>query len=706
MCRRTSLKLLLAWATLSGLCCAMAEARLDDRTLTITENERLVRQQQFPEIAGNLTEPITFQGNIYLGVGPAVFAFAGNGQLLGRADLPGQTTALDTASGAVRVSTQGNGYTELFTLGEPERNLHIPVQERVVMPLERQITGWLARAADQVPSEQIREQIKQDPANPFLALRLAQLLRAEGDDYGALSAVRQALGVQMPFPAWTQLAVRLDTIGYPAAADLALNRAKRDAAMRGIDPDIPVGTEAMRVYGDPVVYASALVAQGRLERAAEWMSFLRELYPLFEGHEALYERYAFLLESQGRPGEAAEWRQFSRQLRAGSLYNLGTEDTRILRDAARLSTLTLVLALLTSLLTLQARAWRAQGQDTRTLGGRLAGWRRPLIRSRLTLISYASLSERFMLFLLSVGLLLSLVGWQWANQTRQGLRSPALNMGTYGGGWYASHIDDLNLRFTPDTAILAGLAAQLDGDSTTARDFYLQAGQDACALNNLGVIAHEREDNVQALEEYRAALALRPDLNAAQYNVGLNNLSPGASFQRTYRRDQPRLCYPDRRSTARMVSGDLSVALRRNLLNPLGFVQQQGPAQRLGAVIALVMLGLSGLALLLLVPRAASETRLGRPALYRALAFLFPGTALLSNPWGGVLLLTWAALVIALLPLTGLVRYPVLLPLNALAWRSALLLTLVGTYVLNTVALIAVETRFVRQRRLERLEES
>lgn len=693
--------LLLALLLSSGV--AQAEVNLSGRVLSDQEGGQTLWQREFPEGMGNLTAPVSFRGNTYLGVGPAVYALSTEGKVLGRADLPGLVSSLDAGSGAVRVSTQGDGYTEQFTLGDPDSDLHIPVQERAVMPLEPEITDWLAKVADQVPQGQVAQAARDFPANPFLALRQAQQFQHAGENYAALSSVRRALSHQMPFPAWTQLAARLDTSGFPAAADLALERAKRDAAARGIDPAVPVGRAALQAYGNPDTYAESLLAQGRLERAGVWMNFLRELYPQFEGHEALYTRYAALLAAQDRIGEAEEWRQFSRSLRAGSLYNLGSEDTSTLRDTARLATLALLLSLLAALLTLSARAWLVQGADTRAFGGRYRSlFQRPLTRARLNLMSYASLAERFMLVLLGTGLLLTLVGWQWANQTGQGLRAPVLNMGTYGGGWYAAHIDDLDLRRTPDAALLAGLAAQLDGDDGTARTSYLQAREDACALNNLGVISHNRDDAPQALESYRAALALRPDLNAAQYNLGLKVSAAETAFQKKYRPDQPRLCYPDRRNMARMLSGDLSVTLRRDLTQPLAFLERPAREQRLGWAILAALLHLGLLAFLLLVPRAATSERLGRPGLYRLLAFLLPGTALLNSPWGGVLMVTWAALLVALSPLTGLVHFPLLPTPTQPTTRNLLLIGLLATYVLNSLTLALIETRYLRQKREER----
>ncbi|WP_235514563.1 hypothetical protein [Deinococcus sp. Leaf326] len=686
---------------------AGADVVLDGRSLRFEDGDRVVWQRDFAPELGPLTAPVTFGGNVYVGVGPVVYALTPGGQMVGRADLPGTVSSLDSSGGVLRVSTQEEDYTERFTLGAPQ-NLSLPVQERVVFPPDPAVTGWLAATADRLPVADVPGAARQDPANPFLLLRAAQLAGNSGDSYAALSGVRRALGLTLPFPVWTQLAARLDAAGFSAAATLALDRARRDAAARGLDPELPVSRAALYAYGNPSNYVSILLDQGRLGRAETWMNHLRELSPRFEGASALYLRYAALLEAQDRVGEAEEWREFTRSLRAGSLYNLGPDDTLVIRDVARLAALTLLLALGGALLTLLARAWRAQGQDTRAHGGRVRSvWRRPLTRARLSFLSYASFGERLVVALLGAALLTALGGWQWANGTGRGLNAPALNIGTYGGGWYDARLGDLNLRPGPDAALLTGLNAQLSGDGTAARAAYTQAGDDACALNNLGVIAQGRDDAAQARELYRSALATQPDLAAPAYNLGLNPTEPGTLFQQTYRRGEPRLCYPDRRILARAVSGDLSDTLVGDLRRPLDLLGAgEAPPTRLGAAFLTSLLGLGMLGLLLLVPRAAGEARLGRPAAYRLTALLLPGSALLGGAWGGVLLLTWALALAGLSPLTGLIRFAELPSPATPAVRGTLILVLVLSYAVNLLAVLLVEASVLARRRQEQREQT
>ncbi|MFB9993428.1 hypothetical protein ACFFLM_15790 [Deinococcus oregonensis] len=698
---------LLALLTLPGW--AGADAVLEGRTLRYEDGPRLLWQRTYAAGLGDLTGPLNVGNLTYLGVGPEVYVLNADSTVQARIDLPGLVTSLDSSSGTVRVTTQGDGYTERFTLGDPAQGA--PVQERVVPPPNPEITGWLARAADAVPQAQLAQAGAQDPTNPFIALRQAKLAGTQGDTFSALSAVRRALSAEMPFPAWVLLAARLDSAGFPAAANLALDRARRDAAERGFDPEISVSRDALNAYGNPSGYVGTLLAQNRLTRVGAWLAYLRDVHPRFEGGPALYLRYANLLEAQGRGGEAEEWRQFTRTLRAGTLYNLGPDGTGQVRDAAQLVTVALLLALAASLAALTARAWRVQGEDTRPLGGRFRSLlRRPLSRARRTTLAYASFGERLAIVTLALGLVAAVGGWQWTNHTGQGLRAAALTSGTYGGGWVTARLSDLNLRSSADAALLAGLSAQLDGDDSVARAQYTRAqtigaGQDACVLNNLGVIAAQRGDVPQSRESYRAALAIRPDLAAAAFNLGLNPGTPGTAFQQQYRPGQPRLCYPDQRSLARAVSGDLSVTLRRDLAQPLALLNDApGQSARLGAALLGALALLVAIAFTLLIPRAATDARLRRPAVYRVLALLLPGAALLEGAWGGVLLLAWGATLAALAPLTGLIGYAQLLNPAQITTRNLLLAVLIGVYALNTLAFALIELRYARTTRRERAE--
>lgn len=679
---------------------AHAEGELRGRQLVYTASGgQAVWSRSFPASWGPLSGPLNVGPLVYLGVGPGVYVFDAQGRSRGRAELPGSVISLDAGArgGTVRVSTAGEGYVERFTLAPPVGDA-LSVQERVIFPPDPAVTEWLLRAAQGVAPERLARAAQQFPDNPFLTLRQAQQALRGRDDYAALSAVRRSLAGNHSFPVWTQLAARLDSAGFPAAANLALDRARRDAAVRGLDPALPVSRSALSAYGNPSGYVGTLLDQGRLNRAEVWMRFLRDVYPRFEGSAALYQRYAGILETQGRGGEAAEWSQFAQSLRPNTLYNLGPDDTRVVRDAARLATFALLLSLLAAFLTLAVRAARAQTEDLAPMGGRARSWRRPAQRARRLSLSYASVSERLALLFLSGALVLALGGWQWANLTGRALAAPALNMGTYGGGWYQARLDELKLRPGDATLLLSGLASQLAGDDTAARLTYQRAGG-ACALNNLGTIAQLRDDPAQARRLYQRALSLDPALTAASYNLGLNPPTPESAWQRALRPGEPRLCYPDRRALARATVGDLGTVLRAALTNPLGFLTGARPYTPLSWALLGSLLLLAGLFLLLLIPRAATAARLGRSGAFRLLATLLPGSGLLSSAWGAVLLVTWAAAAVTLLAQGGVVRFPTLTDPRLEALRGPAWGLLGATYILNLLGLLTAEATWSRQAR-------
>ncbi|MFC6591871.1 hypothetical protein ACFP81_07545 [Deinococcus lacus] len=367
--------------------------------------------------------------------------------------------------------TQGAGYVETFTLRPAAEGGGL--QERAVFPPDPAVTLWLERTAKAVAPAEVKHAWADDPLNPFLGLRVASQQQAAGDDYGALQTVRQLVTLPLPFPAGVRLAAGLDAAGYPAAADLVLEQARRDAAQRGYDPEIRVSRAALKAYGDPVLYLNTLLDQGRLTRADAWMRHLRTLHPRFEGGPELYRSYAALLEVQGRGGEAEEWRRFARSLRSGTLYNLGPEGLPLLQDVLRLLSLGLALALAASLLTLLGRAWRAQEADLQPWGGRWLAWLpHPVERLRHTALAYAGLGERLSVLALSTGLVCALAGWHWSAQTARLLNLPALNAGTYGGGWYDAQMSSQRLLPVGASALLSGLPVHLSGNLAAARQRY------------------------------------------------------------------------------------------------------------------------------------------------------------------------------------------------------------------------------------------
>ncbi|MFC4453060.1 hypothetical protein [Deinococcus sonorensis] len=678
---------------------AAAQAALDDRTLSFTaDTGRVTWSRSYPAALGPISGPLRQDGLTWLAVGPSLYAYTDSGEQRLRLDLPDVVSALDAGGGVFRVTVGLGSVRDTFTVSD------MAVQERVVLPPVPDVTGWLARAAAVIPQAQLSAAAAQDPVNPFLQLRLARLARQRGDQFGALEAVQRAVSAQVPFAASVQLAAALDAAGFPSAADIALDRARRDWAERGYDPDLPVSHAALRAYGNPLGYLNVLLRQNRLRRADVWIRYLREVSPRFEGYPEVYARYAAVLDAQGRSGEADEWRQFSRSLAGGTLYNLGPDALLRLRDAAKLATLGLAVALLAALLGYTAHYWSVQGRDLAPLGGRYGSWlRHPLSRARRLTLSYAGFGERLVLATLVAALLVTLSSLAWTQRVNARILAPALNAGTYGGAWFYDQLEQLGpAGDSRSIGLIRGLAAQLDGDASVARQLYEAPTPLPCALNNLGVLAAGRDDQPQARELYRRALAADPQLTSAAYNLGLNPAVPEAAFQRQLRGPQPRLCYPDQQTLVQAVDlapGSSALALLRD---PWGALTRlpTGLSRPLQVALAALLMVLGAVSVLwLLVPRLPVGRLAGRPALYRLVALLVPGSAQLDGAWGSVLLLGWAFTVAALGVQRGLVSSRALPGMSAPGLDTVLLAVLAACYLLNTVAFVIAELRWARAQR-------
>ena len=111
---RRCLLLLLALAST-----ASAELRVDGHTVRALSGEQVTWQWTFAPELGAGSRPVRLDGQDYVAVGPVVYALSDEGRILGRADLPGRVTSLDSSGGAVRVSVGGPGGSERLTLGAP-----------------------------------------------------------------------------------------------------------------------------------------------------------------------------------------------------------------------------------------------------------------------------------------------------------------------------------------------------------------------------------------------------------------------------------------------------------------------------------------------------------------------------------------------------------------------------------------------------------
>lgn len=677
---------------------AQGAAVLDEHDLIFSSDSGDLTRSFDPAL-GELRGPVTQGDTVWLGVGPTVYGFGPAGDVVTRLDFSGPISGLDASGGLLNVTAGEPGVQDTYTLSDGQ------LRERVVLPPLPAVTGWLEQAAQLATSAQVRAAQHSDPTNPFLALRRADLALQEGDQTTAMQEIRRATRLPVPFAAAVRLAALLEGRRQYSAVSVVLEQAERDYAARGYNPALPVSQQALKAYGDPLGEVRQLLAAGQLERAGVWLEYLRRVSPRFEGAEQVYEQYAAQLERQGQTRQAAAQRNYARQLQGGTLYHLGPQVLSIIQDAARLLLCALILAGGAAYALLWVRAWPAQRRD---LAGQGAAWRRPLWRLRRSALAYAGLGEKLVLGSFLGALILCLSAWTWAGNTQAALFSPALNMGTYGGAWFYDQLDSLS-HTNLDANLLRGLAAQLDGDETQARRYY-QAAEDnpsrlgssataACIQNNLGVMLQAQGDPAGAREAWRVARSAAPDLLSPIYNLGTPTQRASLSDPRTefQRRNltAPMLCYPDQRSTVNALGGNLAGQLRALAQHPLttllatptGFkpwVQWAWIAALLWAcAYLLVMLLLPKLE----PPRSRTLGGLPRSPLFRTLALLLPGSALLDGIWGGLLLLGWAALLWLYLEALGLLPRPLFGHLLGGVSQAFLAGLLVLSYLINLLCL-------------------
>lgn len=676
-------------------CCTLARAQsevtLDGRHLNFSATSV---SRHFDRALGELRGPISQEGTVWLGVGPALYAFSRDGALIERLDFGGPISGLDASSGQLLTVTAGfPGAQDTYTLSGGR------LSERVVLPPLPEVTGWLERAAAAVPDSELKSA---DPSNPYLALRRLDMARRDADEVAARRERSRLLSLNAPFPALFRLAALLEERADPEGADTLLRRAEQDYAARGYDPALPLNREALRAYGDPVAEAQHLLETGQLARAQVWLETLRRAMPRAQGAGAAFERYAALLRARGLSAQAAPWEAAARRLREGTLYHLGPQSLVQVRDAARLLLLSALLSLLTAYAALLLRARPSQRRDG-ALG--LKAWARPLWRLRRGALGYAGSGEKLVFAAWLLCALLALSAWTWAARTQTALESPALNMGTYGGAWFYDQLQR-PARINLDAQLLYGLAAQLDDDDVQARRYYRaaeEAGQPssaaACIQNNLGVLLQQQGDPALAREAWRAALAQSPELSAALYNLQGDQ---GSEFQQRYRPLQPALCYPDQRNMVSALGGSLLRQLDWLWQRPIAALNATPtglPAWAQWTWIAALLAACAYVALLLPLPPLPQQLRslggLPRSALFRALALLFPGVALLEGVWGGLLLLLWSALLIAGLSRLGLNLGGLTLPWGLIVAGLAL------GYLINLFALWLGQRRYWRALRRE-----
>ena len=683
---------------------SLPQAQLSGRTLQGVLSGITQWSVNYPVELGDLHEPIQDGDSIYLPLGSMLDRLSvRTGVVEKRWYFPAEISQLErTEAGFLVMVDHGQGIKENFTLQNEK------IQERVVYPPRIEVLGELEKRArlglSRNPmkeaslsvTQQLEARVRQDPLNPFLWIFLAQQKLLNRDNAGAHQELGEAMRAEVPFFISVRMAVLLDSMGSPDYADQALTQAKMNWAELGYDPAVPVSAEAWQAYGNALWYSRYLLKEERVERAGVWFKFLREISPRFEGYASTYEQYAGWLEDQGRTGEAIGWRNVERELGANSVFSLGEHAFLTIRDVARFTVFTLIACYLVVWLTLHLRYLGLQYRELQPYGGVFSGFRNPLMRIRHVIFSYATFSEKLVVLTLFLLGILALGVWGWADRAQQSTQNAALNMGTYGGVWFYSQLDSVSAATSQESAFLRGVAVQLDGDQNRALELYQQAPDVAGAVNNQGVMLEVRGDQRAASDLYRQALTINPNLVAAAYNLQLSPSSFEATFQSIYH-SGPRLAFPTEVERLRAVSPDLAEETNRFLRNPWMYLMAlpTGWNVYVQALWVTWLLGSTLLTVLLfMVPRPRSARQEIRPWPFRVVTVLMPGSGLIDEVWGLLLLIPFVVFCLILGFNHWGYRFPYLYQDINLNLMFALL---IGVYAVNVLGLVFEEFAFYRR---------
>ncbi|GGJ25042.1 hypothetical protein [Deinococcus roseus] len=691
----------------------LPQAQLNGRVLQGVVNGITQWSVNYPVELGDLHEPIQEGDHIYLPLGSMLDQLSVvTGVLENRWYFPAPIGQLErTEVGLLVMVDHGQGIRENFTLQNNK------IQERVVYPPRMEVLRELERRArlglSQDPmarlslrvTQELEARVRQDPLNPFLWIFLGQQRFLNRDNLAAHQALGEAMRAEVPFFISVRMGVLLDSMGAPEYANQALTQAKMNWAELGYDPAVPVSARAWEAYGNALWYSRYLLAQGRVERAGVWFKFLREISPRFEGYASTYEQYAGWLEDQGRTGEAIGWRNIERELAQNSLFSLGEHALLTIQEVARLTVFTLLASYLVIWLTLHLRYLGLQFRELQPYGGLFSGFRNPLMRVRHVIFTYATFSEKLVVLTLFLLGILALGVWGWSSRAQQATQSAALNMGTYGGVWFYSQLDSVSAANSPEASYLRGVAVQLDGDQGRALELYQQAPDVAAALNNQGVMLEMRGDQKAASNLYREALTVNPNLVAAAYNLQLSPSSFETTFQSIYH-SGPRLAFPTDVERLRAVSPDFSEEANRFLRNPWTYLMAlpTGFNVYLQALWVAWLLASTLLTVLLfMVPRPRSAREEIRPWLFRVMTVLLPGSGLIDEVWGLLLLVPFVVFCLVL----GFYRWGysfshLYQDLNL----NLMFALLIGVYAVNLIGLMFEEFAFYRRNRRRTLRRS
>jgi tetratricopeptide (TPR) repeat protein len=603
--------------------------------------------------------PAVIGRDIFVADGASVMQLEANiGTVIQRFVVSGLVSSLEVQGTDVRVNVSiPNGASPLmesFTLrrtaGQPNfALLERPVYQPNSILLET-FEGFATAASqgDQLkPSfPEVSQTINakfaaQDPTNPFYKIFEGAAFKALNKASEAQSAFSLASNIAVPFFVYIREAALFVRLKEWDFAERALRFARTAYGNAGYDPAIPVSSQALEAYGNPLGVARALFQDQNIQHGTVWMAFLRDTMPRFNQSETVFLELANYLETQSA-GAGDPWRAMQKQIAQGTPYTFGVSRIVIFSLGTLLA---LIAAFIALWLVLAAKYAPQQSKDLKSVGGAMGAWgRSPLLRLRHSLSAYLTLTEKIVLVTLLALMLGALGTWTWSTRALETLRHPAFNLGTLGGVtfWNAFATKPTSSGFDA----IRGLASLLDGDKTRATQNLENAGSNPMALNNLGVLALDRGDNAQANQKFQAALQLQPSMLEAGFNSRANTTgSYRLDFHKVVFGEGPMLAFPEPKDIVDASQGKLETEFVRMVSDPWGYLVNLPfglPSWAMMAVAVLILAILILNLLSLLVPRIRSAKDAPRNVVYHFLALLVPGSGLADEVWGIILLVPWA----------------------------------------------------------------
>jgi hypothetical protein len=627
---------------------------------------------EFPESSGTTTEAVSFNDAQYLGHGNSVLKVnPATGTIVQRWIVSGQVKDLKPEGNQLTITTAaGTGLTETFHLQNDK------LLETVRFGNQPEVLTWLKNEANVANPA---ERLTQDPTNPWLYIQAAK--SASGAD--ARMNLEQAVESGSTFYDLAGISRELVASNNTDLANNAFDKALKDFSARGYDPRLLRDMNLHEAFNFPLKPLNEAIKAGQSETAGFWAKWLRYFAaPSVPQVQTALSDYANMLSREGKRSEASLWRTYARAGRQTGVASLLDTVLSNLGQVGWYGVLSILAGLVGLWLTLLFKYW---APHTLLSKRRQVAQKNTPPWSRLWVIRHYSFTEKlFVVLLLATALLLAALA-TWSTKGKAVSQLESFQTGTLANGLASS-----NLSTLPDNAranFIRGYAAQVSGNTDTAKTLYEQAGNFAPAVNNLAALNQD-----QAL--YTKALELSPGLAEARVNLGQKITQlPFVEYL-----SGPALAIPSPADLQTALAGTWQQSVAKMFTNPWTGLQNARPAtiapwlwtilEILFLLVALIMV------IWLFIPRPRVSRNAPRNMVYHLLSLLIPGSGLADEMWGILLLIPWA--VIGLDVVSDLLGWNLDIGLN-LRWGLGILALI---YLINLIAFVFEFTSYRKRMKL------